>query len=254
MDSDEEVVPFVEIAKSATLAPKRGIAQKPASLSLEAGPTATSEGSVSMEERFENESYNMKVKHWKESPFAVGLTEITWADKRLRSHRSPNNPNSDDQSLDSANCLCFSAHMCPQFVVRVGNMSVLSQSTYSVEELEEDENGEVILVRILRPKLDVVVGPYWPMLCFVTYPLILGISGWALVRAIPGKPFYLQVIWFSCTIGLIGELVYCSVQGKHQLGGSLLVLQYSCLGFPASNTPLCSLFSIDRLSRPRHHV
>ncbi|CAB9515952.1 expressed unknown protein [Seminavis robusta] len=195
MDSEEDV----------PLAPKRSNPQKPGSLSLESEASAASEAKVSVEERFENESYNMKVKHWKDSPFAVGLTEVTWADEKLRN----GNSNSDDQSLDSANCLCFSSAVCPHVpgVVRVGNMSVLKQSTYSIDAEEEDEEtGEIRVVRVIRPKLDIVVGPYWPMLCLVTYPLILGISGWSLLRAVPGKPFYLQLAWLTGTIGLIVSL------------------------------------------------
>lgn len=162
----------------------------------------------SVEERFENEAYNLKVKHWKESPFAVGMTEITWADESLKMG-ARGGRDGDDQSVDSANCLCFSAAICPHIpgVTRVGNMSVLKQSTISVQAEEEDEEtGEVRVVRVTRPKLDIVVGPYWPMLLLITYPLIFGISGWTLVKAIPGKPILLQLAWSTFTIGLIVAL------------------------------------------------
>lgn len=161
----------------------------------------------SVEERYENEAYNLKIKHWKDSPFAVGLTEITWADEKLK--MGGRGPNGDDSSVDSTNCLCFSAAICPHIpgVVRVGNMSVFKQSTLTMDVEEEDEEtGEVRLVRTTRPKLEIVVGPYWPMLLLLTYPLILGISGWTLVTAIPGKPLLLQMAWSTCTIGLIVAL------------------------------------------------
>jgi hypothetical protein len=207
---DSKASTSVETEEEVPLAP-----QKPASLSLEPGNCAdggaTMKPGVSMEERFETESYNLKVKHWKESPFAVGLTEISWADEKQKLRiKGDNGSASDDQSVDSANCLCFSAAICPHIgASRVGNMSVLKQSSYSVEveeEEEDEETGEVRLVRVVRPRIDIVVGPYWPMLLFITYPLILGISGWALIRALPGKPFYLVAAWFFCTTGLIVSL------------------------------------------------
>jgi hypothetical protein len=209
VSKDAKVSKSIETEEEVPLAP-----QKPGSISLErgngTGGGTTMTAGVSMEERFETESYNLKVKHWKESPFAVGLTEITWADEKLKLRRKDGNGGGgDDQSLDDgANCLCFSAAICPHIgASRVGNMSVLKQSSYSVEVEEEDEEtGEVRLVRVVRPRLDVVVGPYWPMLLLVTYPLIIGISGWAMIIALPGQPFYLVAAWFVCTTGLIVSL------------------------------------------------
>ena len=43
-------------------------------------------------------------------------------------------------------------------------MSVLKKSTITMNVEEEDEEtGEIQVVRATRPKLDIVVGPYWPM-------------------------------------------------------------------------------------------
>lgn len=172
-------------------------------LSLEPDSDNETTPMQSVEERYETEAYNRKVEHWKDSPFAVGMTEITWAEEGV------GGKGGDDQSTDSANCLCFSAVVCPRIpgVIRVGNMSVLKQSTISMDVEEEDEEtGEIRLVRVQRPKLEFVIGPYWPMLFLITYPLILGVSGWTLMTAIPGKPAYLQLLWFCCTIGLIVSL------------------------------------------------
>ena len=93
----------------------------------------------SVEERYENEAYNLKMKHWKESPFAVGMTEVTWADESAKLS-SRTSRDGDDGSVDSANCLCFSAHICPHVpgVVRVGNMSVLKQSTITMDVEQAD--------------------------------------------------------------------------------------------------------------------
>lgn len=83
---------------------------------------------------------------------------------------------------------------------------VLRQSTEWVEEEEEDENGETKTTRFTRPRLDCMVGPYWPMLVCVTYPLILGVSFFTLVTAIPGKHPMIILFWAFCTCGLIYSL------------------------------------------------
>lgn len=152
----------------------------------------------------EKEHFDRKVQHWRESPFAVGLKNITWTDEA----NSGNKCCGGDEHGDGADCLCFSAFCCPKFGAgRVGNMIVCKQTTEWVEEIQDDEEtGEEIIVRVSRPKLQILMGPYWPLLCFVTYPLILGISGWTLVSAIPGKSFPVILAWFICTIGLIVAL------------------------------------------------
>lgn len=132
----------------------------------------TEGGPMSMEEQYENEKYNLKVKHWRESPWAVGLTEVTWADEqqKLRSKPASSTHFSWDDPEDDGmmNCLCCSAMVC-QKAGRVGNMIVLKESSIYVDtEVEDEETGEIKIERIKRPRLDCVMGPYWPMLCFVT--------------------------------------------------------------------------------------
>jgi hypothetical protein len=148
-----------------------------------------------------------RLKLWKESPFAVGLTEPTWMEERYRDHYSSDIP------PDESGCLCMSAYVCPWFgASRVGNMAVLKTSQEWVEEVEHpdaaDPSGPPTVRRFSRPRLDVVVGPYWPMLFFVTYPLILGVSAWTLVSGIlrPGTSLVLQFLWTVCTLGLIVAL------------------------------------------------
>jgi len=113
---------------------------------------------LSVEEQYGNDMYNQKVAHWKESPFAVGLTEITWALERDK--KASKSPTDDDYSVESANCLCFSAAVCPHIpnAERLGNMTVFKQSTITVNAEEEDEEtGEVQVVRVTRPRLDIVI-------------------------------------------------------------------------------------------------
>jgi len=160
---------------------------------------------ASLDERYESEAHNLKLKHWKEGPFATGMTAPTWEEEYSRY----TNPRECCMHIeeDSMGCLCFSAIACSKLgASRVGNMAVLKQSTEWVEEEEEDENGETKTRRFTRPRLDVVVGPYWPMLCCVTYPLILGVSAMTLITAIPGKHPVVILVWACCTIGLIYSL------------------------------------------------
>ena len=151
-----------------------------------------------------------RIKLWKESPFAIGLTEPTWIDERNRGPFSYSDSRSNDLMPDESGCLCMSAQICPLLgASRVGNMAVLKSSQEWVEVMEiDEETNEQCLRRYTRPRLDIVVGPYWPMLCFVTYPLILGVSGWAFVSVIirSGTSIVLRFVWFVCTMALIVAL------------------------------------------------
>lgn len=158
------------------------------------------------DQRFEVERHLNRVKHWREHPFAVGLVPPTWRDEQGRTRDMYG-----DHELqgDETGCLCCTAHACPR-AGRVGNMVVLRSSTEWVEEVEVEEDGEEKVRRYPRPRLDCVVGPYWPMMAFVTYPLILGVSGWTLFsKVIPGKLSYLTVFgWAALTVGLITALAF----------------------------------------------
>ena len=155
-------------------------------------------------ERLKLERHNARVKKWKESPFACGLTESTWRDEQRRESSTRLLP------PDESGCLCCSAYICAWLgATRVGNMAVLKQSQEWVEEIVEDEEtGETTTRRFSRPRLDIVVGPYWPMLVFVTYGIIFGLSIWTFQMGIwgKGKPPVLIFAWFCLTMGLIAAL------------------------------------------------
>ena len=114
-----------------------------------------------------SESPSARVLKWKESPFAVGLTEPTWEAERLglstRGRKNDDLPILDDEYLpkDTTGCLCCSAVVCSFLGAgRVGNMVVLSSTTEWVEHVEQDlETGEEKVTRYTRPKLNWVVGP-----------------------------------------------------------------------------------------------
>lgn len=51
-----------------------------------------------------------------------------------------------------------------------------------------------------------MVGPFWPCLVTVTYPLILGVSLFCAVFLLPGCPWWAQVTWSVCTLTLVVSL------------------------------------------------
>lgn len=71
-----------------------------------------------------------------------------------------------------------------------------------VDEGNEEEG------RLPRRKIDCVVGPYWPMLCFVTFPLILVVSGLTAYTNIyvPGASPLLIILWSTLTFALCYSL------------------------------------------------
>lgn len=156
--------------------------------------------------------HDVKVRIWKESPFAAGLTEPTWIDERKRLMQRNNGGGKQKIPEDETGCLWISAFFCPFFgATRVGNMVVLRSSQAKIEDTAIDpETGERTVREVLtRPKLDIVVGPYWPMMLCVTYPLIFGVSGWTLMSISSSqKPILLVLIWFLCTSTLIFALAF----------------------------------------------
>jgi hypothetical protein len=48
---------------------------------------------------------------------------------------------------------------------------------------------------VRKREIQFVLGPFWPMLHFITYPLIFGVSALTLYSGIPGKPWFVQVVW-----------------------------------------------------------
>jgi hypothetical protein len=99
----------------------------------------------SLQEEDKDESMRRR---WKESPFAVGRTQTTWADEEAGCG-----------SLCSACCsnsrysyVICSAILCRK-AGRVGNMVVLAQR---MEEIV-DVSGQIIR----RPRIMCIVGPYW---------------------------------------------------------------------------------------------
>jgi len=165
--SNEEMVPFSESLDQ----PSSGLHMDRESMeplqvisapnSGNIGSTSVHSGNSSLDARFDAENQQLKVKAWKEGPFATGFVPSTWEeeyasyrqDLRGECMKMVNNDNTTP-------CSCFSAIVCSMIGAgRVGNMAVLRQSTEWVDEVVEEENGETTTKRFTRPRLDFVVGP-----------------------------------------------------------------------------------------------
>lgn len=147
-----------------------------------------------------------KLKHWKDSPFAVGVVNVTWWEDRPIWCGSSNEPRDIDESMavSSIVCGCLGAG-------RVGNMAILSRSTedYEVETIDE-ETGQTVKQRKQRPRLLWVIGPYWTVNFFITWPLILGVSGWIGYRRVVESHIAVIITWSIGTSFLILSLCMIS--------------------------------------------
>ncbi|KAL7535931.1 hypothetical protein ACHAXR_009810 [Thalassiosira sp. AJA248-18] len=219
----------------------------------------------SIEEQYHSEREQTKLRHWKESDYAAGLVEPTWADEREMSSKRGGCcccPNREalgqmfEEEIDpGCGCVFLSSVVCSKLGAgRIGNMAVLKERWVMVEveadgdDDDDDDNegreqidgfvdGEKVVEQeealslhhrrngsecsndnktnstkktktklVRRREIELVVGPFWPMLIFITYPLIFGVSGLTLWNAIPGKPFYVQIGWALLTGQLIRSL------------------------------------------------
>jgi hypothetical protein len=145
----------------------------------------------------------LKLRNWQQSPFAVGCVNVHWKDDRNCFRPA------SSRELERNPKVAFSAYACGCLgASRVGNLAVLAQTTeeYDHVEIVNEETGEQRTAKRKRPKLLCVLGPYWPVNFFLTYPLIIGVSvltGW---RNLAGKPMGVIVTWSLCTFLLLFSL------------------------------------------------
>ena len=187
------------VAKDKQVAPEN---REITSLSLESGP-------LSVDDQYYVEKHNLRVKQWRESPFAIGLTEPTWMEESQKPCKPRRAYGDSELERDHTGCLCCSAWICSRLgAQRVGNMSVLKSSEEIVEEVTVDEeSGEAVSRTFSRPVIQVVVGPFWPMLIFITYPLIFAASWYTIKLISKGTvPLVLVVVWALCTVSLVVSL------------------------------------------------
>jgi hypothetical protein len=125
-----------------------------------------------------------RTKHWKTSPYAVGLVDITWKSH----HWNPvHNGHPSLRERDSNFALICSSLFCRCCGAgsRLGNM-------------------------VLLPGTNIILGPYWPMLFFITIPLILGVSILTAYTKIPQQHPALIGIWTILTLSLLLSLIRVS--------------------------------------------
>jgi len=167
---------------------------------------------ISIDDRYGTESEQIRAKQWQESYFARGCTLDSWDaeynEMKENGWKGECSKMMDGKDRNAVPCGCCSAIICSALGAgRVGNIAVLKQSNeWVTEEVADEETGRTKTKRYTRPRLDFVAGPYWPMLCMVTYPLILGVSAVTLVSAIPKINPLVALLWSICTIGLIVAL------------------------------------------------
>ena len=204
----------------------------------------------SIDDEYLEQREQSKLRHWKESEYAAGLVEPTWADELEASRRNGQcccyvgevGQVFQEEIDPGCGCIYLSAVVCTRLGAgRIGNMAVLKERYVWVMEGEEgemnDEDGDACdgflgdeesfhkrksannensgtasdgdnatkhLVR--KREIQLIVGPFWPMLFFITYPLIFGVSFFTLKNAIPSKPLPLQILWGVLTLLLIRSL------------------------------------------------
>jgi len=192
--------------------------------------TSRKHESMSIEQVYLTSKQSTRLNHWRNNPYATGLVEPTWYDEV---HRQQNDGGDDNNEANGPNrrccadvgdpemdptcgCLVISGYVCGMFNAgRVGNMAILKESHVMVDEFahnDEDEEGEptgkLVTRKVSKRKIDLVVGPYWPFLLFVTCPLILGVSLWTAVVAVfvPNYNMIVVIVWSLMTFGLCFSL------------------------------------------------
>ena len=189
---------------------------------------------LSINQRHQSDREQRKLHHWKESEYATGLVEPTWTDE-WDVYR-------EKRCCDwGCGCVYPSAVVGTCLGAgRIGNMAVLKER-YVIVDADDDDNDDSLIrewgdcfVReeegesslqsnnnnsntttatatnpkqpVRRRDIQLIVGPFWPLLIFITYPLILGMSAFTLYSGIPGKPLGIQVLWALLTLQLIRSL------------------------------------------------
>ncbi len=173
-----------------------------------------------------SEDESIAYRHWRNSSYAVRCIPPTWEDeiqtrrnalvtsgessRNICTHACHHHNIDDNQSMCC--CLILSGYLCGSQYInakRLGNMVVLK------EELEEEVGGGMLTDEEDSPKkknnttrsrVVWMLGPYWPFLFCVTYPLVYGISFLTLIVAIPKQHSSILLLWVLCTGALFYNL------------------------------------------------
>jgi DHHC palmitoyltransferase len=145
-----------------------------------------------------NNDENDMVRNWKESPFAVGLTYPTWEEEPVRCCN-------DEWCFKPVNITAICCRYC--CVGRVGNMVVLLQQ--NVPATDPITSSTVSH----RPKLMIVLGPYWMVLVFVTIPIFALLSAYTFFRVTRHQESTtLFILHLITTFGLFVSLLMVGCQ------------------------------------------
>jgi len=137
---------------------------------------------------YDNNQDDERTLHWKASPYAVGNLDSNWNQKiTLCCGKEEEGTKRPSNSA----CLQLSALVFGSLgASRIGNMVVLYENKQT-----------------FPPRPIIVVGPYWPVMMFVTYPLIFGVTAAAgFLRIIPRCSIDVTIVWCVCSLGLIVSL------------------------------------------------
>jgi hypothetical protein len=193
--------------------------------------------SLSIDQIYLSSKQKARENHWRDNPYAAGLVEPSWREEMSRNTTDNDGDNGGGVNANGPNrkccadavepemdptcgCLLFSGQVCGKLfnAGRVGNMAILKESHVMVDEIvaQDEENdmdggggdGAVMTRKVSKRQIDLVVGPYWPMMVFVTYPLIFVVSGLTAVKAvfIPNYNMVLVISWSCMTFGLCFSL------------------------------------------------
>lgn len=194
--------------------------------------------SFSIDQIYHSSKQSTREHHWRNNPYAVGLVEPSWKEEINRNNTNDDDGNIDDCDTNGPNrrccsdvaepdmdptcgCLVCSGYACGMINAgRIGNMVILKESHVMVEEVIQDEDADhqrlddeeskipLRTRKVSKRQIDLIVGPYWPMMMFVTYPLILIVSGLTAFKAVFVPPYntILVIVWSAMTFGLCFSL------------------------------------------------
>lgn len=143
------------------------------------------------------------VQRWKESKFAVGLTHASWKDEPIVCCWQRNTTIDSQDNNNNRNC-CTPLNItaiCCRNAGRVGNMVVLYQYM-------ESYHDPVTSTTTQRPRLKIVLGPYWMVLLFITVPVFsffTCLTGISRMRTIESTTLW--ILYIVCTCGLFTSLL-----------------------------------------------
>merc|ERR1711976_858390 len=137
--------------------------------------------------------------------YAVGCVNVDWRDENPFCSHPPGHKMSAQLAWSG---VAFGS--CCTCVKRIGNMAVFWTKTEAYEEVQTNEAGEQSVVKRKRPRPFCMVGPYWPVNLCITWPLILGISGWTAYTKVIHQKLGVIISWSVCVFLLCASLLLVS--------------------------------------------